>query len=73
MSFNVGSYVEWKHIKGYIRFVSDEYISICVNVHDCQTNFDCCVVCHNNYWNDVIIHNDVVPIYPIMYASVAQW
>ena len=73
MSFNVGSYVEWKHIKGYVRFVSDDYISICVNVHDGDNYFDCCVVCHHAYWEDVIIHKDVVPIYPIMYASVAQW
>jgi hypothetical protein len=72
MSFNVGSFVEWKHIKGYIRFVSDEYITICVNV-DQDTIFDCCVVCHKGYWKDVVIHKDVVPIYPIMYASVAQW
>ncbi|MEY3825371.1 MAG: hypothetical protein RLZZ148_183 [Cyanobacteriota bacterium] len=34
MNFKVGSYVEWKHVKGYIRFISDEYITICVNIHD---------------------------------------
>jgi hypothetical protein len=72
MSFKVGSYVEWKQVKGYIRFVSDEYISICVNIDD-DTIFDCCVCCYNNSWDEVIVHNDVVPIYPIMYASVAQW
>jgi hypothetical protein len=71
MNFKVGSYVEWKDIKGYIRFISDEYISICVNIHD-DTIFDCCVCCYHSYWNEVIIHKDVTPIYPIMYASVAQ-
>ena len=73
MNFKVGSFVEWKNIEGYIRFISDEYISICVNIHDGDNHFDCCVVCYRNDWDQVIVHKEVIPIYPVMYASVAQW
>lgn len=65
MSFKVGSYVEWKHISGYIRFVSDQYISICVNV-DADSYMDCCVVCYVDFWNEVVVHNEVPPVFPIM-------
>lgn len=71
MNFKVGSYVEWTHIKGYIRCITDNYITICVNVH-ADSIFDCCVLCYKNDWDQVVIHKDVTPIYPVMYASVAQ-
>jgi hypothetical protein len=72
MNFKVGSFVEWKGASGYIRFVSDEYISICVNVYDSDTIFDCCICCYNTYWDEIVIRDDITPIYPVRYASVAQ-
>jgi len=66
MNFKVGSYVEWKHVKGYIRFVSEQYITICVNVHNCDSNLDCCVLCYPQTWKDVVVHKEVPPVYPIM-------
>lgn len=65
MSFEIGSYVEWKHIKGYIRFISEDYISICVNVES-DSYMDCCVVCHNTFWNDVNVIKEVPPVFPII-------
>jgi len=65
MIFEIGSYVEWKHIKGYIRFISDEYISICVNV-DVDASLDCCVICYNTYWNEVNVIAEVPPVFPIV-------
>lgn len=66
MNFKIGSYVEWKHVKGYIRFVSEEYITICVNVHKDSSNLDCCVLCYPSYWKEVVVHKEVPPIFPIM-------
>ncbi len=65
MTFEIGSFVEWKHIKGYIRFISDQYISICVNV-DSDAHMDCCVLCHTESWNDVIVHHNIPPVFPVM-------
>jgi hypothetical protein len=65
MSFKIGSYVEWKHVKGYIRFMSDQYITICVNV-DADTYLDCCVVCPPTSWNEVIVCDEIPPVFPIM-------
>ena len=64
MSFKVGSYVSWKDIEGYVRFISEDYISICVNIHN-PDQFDCCIVCYNSDWNEVTVHKTVSPIYPI--------
>jgi hypothetical protein len=65
MSFEVGSFVEWKHVKGYIRFVSDDYISICVNV-DSDAFLDCCVICHSTFWNEVTVYGEIPPVFPVM-------
>jgi|LakMenEpi03Aug12_release.lakeMendotaPanAssembly.Ray.scaffolds.fasta_scaffold183207_5 hypothetical protein len=65
MNFEIGSYVEWKHITGYIRFISDQYITICVNV-DADAYLDCCVICHPTFWDEVIVHSNVPPVYPVM-------
>jgi hypothetical protein len=66
MSFDLGSYVEWKHTKGYIRYISDDYISICVNVKSDDCFMDCCVVCYKMYWDEVKVIKEVPPIFPIM-------
>jgi hypothetical protein len=65
MSFKIGSYVEWKDTKGYIRFISDQYISICVNV-DSDAFLDCCVICYSPFWNEVVVCDEIPPVFPIM-------
>lgn len=65
MHFKVGSFVKWEQIEGYIRFVCDQYISICVNIYDGDNHFDCCVLCYNTDWNKVTVYKEVTPIYPI--------
>lgn len=54
MNFEIGSYVQWKTVKGYIRHINSEYATICVNANDDDNIFDCCVVCQSNCWKDVV-------------------
>ena len=58
MNFEIGSYVEWRTIKGYIRHINSEYATICVNFYD-ENIFDCCVVCYSSCWKDVIVHGHI--------------
>ena len=62
MNFKVGMFVEYKHIKGYINCITSDYFTICVNTN--SGNLDCCVLCYKQNWKEVILHEDVPPVYP---------
>ena len=58
-SFVVGERVKWKHLEGYVNFVDDKYITICVCsytiddpycLHETQK---VCVLCYAQQWEEV--------------------
>jgi hypothetical protein len=51
-SFAKGIIVQYRDWVGEIRFVCDEYLSICVRVGNNRVN-DVCVLVHRNDWNQV--------------------
>jgi hypothetical protein len=51
-SFAEGIIVQYRDWVGEIRFVCDEYLSICVRVGKNRVN-DICVLVHRNDWNQV--------------------
>jgi hypothetical protein len=51
-SFAEGIIVQYKNWVGEIRFVCNEYISVCVRVGNNRVN-DVCVLVHRNDWNQV--------------------
>jgi hypothetical protein len=51
-SFAEGIIVQYKDWVGEVRFVCDEYISVCVRVGNNRVN-DVCVLVHRNDWNQV--------------------
>jgi hypothetical protein len=51
-SFAEGIVVQYKDWVGEIRFVCDEYLSICVRVGSNRVN-DVCVLVHKKDWNQV--------------------
>lgn len=56
MSFKIGSLVKWKNITGYINFIHNEYITICLKP-EMENSFSCCVLCYNSSWKDVIVQS----------------
>jgi hypothetical protein len=62
-SFVVGERVKWKHLEGFVNFIDEHYITICVHQYDkndpmalTQTE-KVCVLCYPQDWKDVI-HED---------------
>jgi hypothetical protein len=51
-SFAEGIIVQYKDWVGEVRFVCDEYISVCVRVGNNRVN-DVCVLVHRSDWNQV--------------------
>jgi hypothetical protein len=51
-SFAEGIIVQYRDWVGEIRFVCEEYISVCVRVGNNRVN-DVCVLVHRNDWNQV--------------------
>jgi hypothetical protein len=51
-SFAEGIIVQYRDWVGEVRFVCDEYISVCVRVGNNRVN-DVCVLVHRNDWNQV--------------------
>ena len=51
-SFTEGIIVQHKHWVGEVRFVCNEYISICVQNGNRRVN-DVCVLVYKNDWNQV--------------------
>jgi len=62
-TFRIGEKVRWKHLIGYVHFIDDYYITICVNEyarHDpaaLHKKEKVCVLCYPEDWKDVI-HED---------------
>ena len=63
MKFKHGQKVRWKNDEGYVNFVDEEYITICVHEwdkcdmlkkHSRKSTNQVNVVCYNIYWDDVI-------------------
>jgi len=50
--FAEGIIVQYKHWVGEVRFVCDEYISVCVSIGNNRAN-DVCVLVYRTDWNDV--------------------
>jgi len=51
-AFAEGIIVQYKDWVGEVRFVCDEYISVCVRVGNNRVN-DVCVLVHRSDWNQV--------------------
>jgi hypothetical protein len=51
-SFAEGIIVQYKDWVGEVRFVCDEYISVCVRVGNNRVN-DVCVLVHRSDWNQI--------------------
>jgi len=62
-TFLVGERVTWKHLSGYVHFVDEHYITICVHEYDkndpmaLHQKEKVCVLCYPQYWSEVI-HED---------------
>jgi hypothetical protein len=63
MKFKHGQKVRWKNDEGYVNFIDEEYITICVHEwdkcdilkkHSRKPTNQVNVVCYNTYWDDVI-------------------
>ena len=58
-SFTVGEQVRWKNLTGYVHFVDDSYITICVHEYDkndpmaLHKKEKVCVICYPQDWKDV--------------------
>lgn len=58
-SFIVGEHVRWKHLTGFVNFVSEYYITICVcsytkdDPHCLHRTQKVCVICYPMDWKDV--------------------
>jgi hypothetical protein len=51
-TFSEGIVVQYRDWIGEVRFICDEYISICVRVGDYRVN-DTCVLVYKSQWNQV--------------------
>lgn len=58
-SFVVGDHVRWKHLEGYVNFVCDDYITICVcsytkdDPYCLHQTTKVCVLCYPHDWVNV--------------------
>lgn len=64
MKFIHGQQVRWKDDEGYVNFIDEEYITICVyewdkcdmlKEHARRKTNQVNVVCYNTYWHEVIV------------------
>jgi hypothetical protein len=64
MIFTHGQQVRWKDDEGYVNFIDEEYITICVyewdkcdmlKEHARRKTNQVNVVCYNTYWHEVIV------------------
>lgn len=62
-SLSVGAKVRWKTHEGYINFIDDEYITICVSEKPNPpgsrhpTN-KCCLLCYAAQWDELELDSD---------------
>ena len=58
-TFSLGEYVTWKEHKGFVRFIDDRYITICIRTysnpdpHAKHPNNEVCLLCYKEYWHEV--------------------
>lgn len=58
-SFTVGEHVKWKDTEGFVNFICDEYITICVCSYTKDDPYclhkteKVCVLCFKKDWMDV--------------------
>lgn len=52
MMYAIGDHVQYKHIHGVIRFISEQYLSILVNNPDHKAH-ECRVVVFHRDWEDI--------------------
>jgi hypothetical protein len=57
MSFTEGIQVKYKHRTGFIEFVCDEYVTICVETYDDKYRTVCMLV-YPDQWKDIEIIGD---------------
>lgn len=62
-SFTIGERVKWKHLEGFVNFIDEHYITICVHEYvrpdpmALNQTEKVCVLCYPQDWKDVI-HED---------------
>lgn len=63
-TFLVGDHVKWKHLEGFVNFIDDKYITICVCSYTKDDPYclhktqKVCVICYPPDWKDVIIQGE---------------
>ncbi len=54
MSLKEGSYVEYRSHSGYIKFVCDEYVTICITEGDKRVN-DVHMLVYTQNWDEIAV------------------
>jgi len=57
MTFTEGLLVKYKDHTGIVRFISNQYITICVKTYDHKVR-DVCMLVYPEQWKDIQIVND---------------
>lgn len=57
MTFTENLLVKYKEHTGVIRFISNQYITICVETYEHKVR-DVCMLVYPEQWNDIQIVND---------------
>jgi hypothetical protein len=57
MTFTEGLLVRYKERTGVIRFISNQYVTICVETYDHKVR-DVCMLVYPDQWKDIQIVND---------------
>lgn len=57
MTFTEGLLVRYKEHTGVIRFISNQYVTICVETYDHKVR-DVCMLVYPDQWKDIQIVND---------------
>ncbi len=51
-AFYEGLEIRYKHLTGHVKFVCDEYITLCIHTNENPLK-DVCVLIFNNQWKDI--------------------
>lgn len=57
MTFTEGLLVKYKEHTGVVRFISNQYITICVQTYDHKVR-DVCLLVYANEWNNIELIED---------------
>lgn len=63
-SLSPGARVRWNNLEGYIEFVDDAYLTICISEKpnppgSCRPTNKCCVLVFNQYWDELELDDSV--------------